>query len=403
MNLTLVSSSLNVGGAERVMSIMANYWAAQGWQITILTFDDGAQPPFYDLVGVGDSLPLGDSRSWENRRIDLQPLGISPDSFKFSVSSVSYNLRRIQVLKQAIIDSQPDLVISFVNTTNILTLLACRGLNVKTIVSEHVHPSFSQLNKATQLLQKLVYRQADLIAVQTHAALPFFPIDKYKTFVIPNPVVLQKSEPIQSQLYTDDRHLLAIGKLIPQKGFDLAIKAFAQIAQRYPEWTLTILGEGEMRSELEKLCMELDLEDRVFMPGIVKNVDAHLRKADIFILPSRFEGFPITLCEAMACGVPVIASNCLSGPREIIHDGIDGMLVLPDSVSALATGLHQLISDPGKRQYFAHHSPKVLDRFGVEAVGAIWNRAIAQVLATDPTRVKIKRKRRVNIPAAAVK
>jgi GalNAc-alpha-(1->4)-GalNAc-alpha-(1->3)-diNAcBac-PP-undecaprenol alpha-1,4-N-acetyl-D-galactosaminyltransferase len=388
MKLTLVSSSLNVGGAERVMSIMANYWAAQGWQITILTFDDGGSPPFYDL----------------DRRIDLQPLGIrSQDGFKFSVSSVLYNLRRIQVLKQAIVASQPDLVISCVNTTNILTLLACRGLKLKTIVSEHVHPTFGQLNKATQLLQNLTYQWADLVTVQTHAALSFFPIDRYRTFVIPNPVVLPTSEPIQSQLYTDDRHLLAIGKLIPQKGFDLAIKAFAQVAQQYSEWTLTILGEGEMRSELEKLCMELDLEDRVFMPGIVKNIDAHLREADIFILPSRFEGFPITLCEAMACGVPVIASNCLSGPREIIHNGTDGMLVAPESVSALVTGLKQLMSDPGKRQYFSHHAPKVLDRFGVEPVMTIWQRAIEQVLATDLTRVKIKRKRRVNITASALK
>jgi GalNAc-alpha-(1->4)-GalNAc-alpha-(1->3)-diNAcBac-PP-undecaprenol alpha-1,4-N-acetyl-D-galactosaminyltransferase len=388
MKLTLVSSSLNVGGAERVMSILANYWAANGWQITILTFDDGAEPPFYDL----------------DRRIDLQPLGIrSQDGFKFSVSSVSYNLRRIQVLKQAIVASQPDLVISFVNTTNILTLLACRGLKVKTIVSEHVHPTFGQLNKATQLLQKLTYQQADLVTVQTHAALSFFPIDRYKTFVIPNPVVLPDSEPIESQLYTDDRHLLAIGKLIPQKGFDLAIKAFAQVAERYPEWTLTILGEGEMRSELEKLCLELDLEDRVFMPGVVKNIDAHLRKADIFILPSRFEGFPVTLCEAMACGVPVIASNCLSGPREIVHDGIDGMLVKPDNVSALAIGMSQLMSDPGKRQYFSHHAPKVLDRFGVEPVAAIWHRAIEQVLAQNISVARTKRKEQAKMIASVVK
>jgi GalNAc-alpha-(1->4)-GalNAc-alpha-(1->3)-diNAcBac-PP-undecaprenol alpha-1,4-N-acetyl-D-galactosaminyltransferase len=388
MKLTLVSSSLNVGGAERVLSTMANYWAAKGWQITILTFDDGAEPPFYDL----------------DRRIDLQPLGIrSQDGFKFSVSSLKYNLRRIQVLKQAIVASQPDLVISFVNTTNIMTLLACRGLKVKTIVSEHVHPTFGRLNKATQLLQKLTYQQADLVTVQTHAALSFFPTDRYKTFVIPNPVVLPTSEPIQSQLYTDDRHLLAIGKLIPQKGFDLAIKAFAQVAQRYPEWTLTILGEGEMRAELEDLCAELNLEDRVFMPGIVKNIDAHLRKADIFILPSRFEGFPVTLCEAMACGVPVIASNCLSGPREIVHHGLDGMLVKPDSVTALTIGLNQLISDPGKRQYFSHHAPKVLDRFGVEPVMTIWQRAIEQVVAGELSKVKIKRKRRANFTVSTVK
>jgi GalNAc-alpha-(1->4)-GalNAc-alpha-(1->3)-diNAcBac-PP-undecaprenol alpha-1,4-N-acetyl-D-galactosaminyltransferase len=377
MKLTLISSSLEVGGAERVMSIIANYWAAKGWEITILTFDDGSEPPFYDL----------------DDRIDIRPLAIeSQDDYAISLSSVKDNLARIQILKQAIVASHPDVVISFVNTTNIMTLLACWGLKVKTIVSEHVNPASCQVNKITQLLQKFTYRRADLITVQTHAALSFFPPDRYKTFVIPNPVALPTSDSIDSQLNTDARHLLAIGKLIPQKGFDLAIEAFAQVCQDRPEWTLTILGEGEMRGELEDLCAELGLEDRVFMPGVVKNIDAHLRKADIFVLSSRFEGFPVTLCEAMACGVPVIAANCLSGPREIVHNGIDGMLVMPDNVEALAMGLNQLMSDPGKRQYFSHHAPKVLDRFGVEPVMIIWNRAIEQVLNLDITMPTTKRK-----------
>jgi GalNAc-alpha-(1->4)-GalNAc-alpha-(1->3)-diNAcBac-PP-undecaprenol alpha-1,4-N-acetyl-D-galactosaminyltransferase len=364
MKITLVISSLNVGGAERVMSIIANYWAAKGWKITILTFDDGAEPPFYIL----------------DDRIKLQPLAIEGfDGGTFSLSSARDNFGRIKILKRAIVASRPDVVVSFVNTTNIMTLLACWGLKLKTIVSEHVHPAFGQLSKANQLLQKLIYRRADLITVQTHAALTFFPADQYKTFVIPNPVALPTSEPIQSQLYTDDRHLLAIGKLIPQKGFDLLIEAFGRICQNHPEWTLTILGEGEMRGELEDLCMDLGIQDRVFMPGVVKNVDAHLRKADIFALSSRFEGFPVTLCEAMACGVPVIATNCLSGPREIVHNDIDGMLVVSENINALAVGLDRLMSDPGKRQYLSHHAPKVLDRFGVEPVMAIWSRAIDQV------------------------
>jgi GalNAc-alpha-(1->4)-GalNAc-alpha-(1->3)-diNAcBac-PP-undecaprenol alpha-1,4-N-acetyl-D-galactosaminyltransferase len=365
MKLTLISSSLGFGGAERVMSIMANYWATKGWKITILTFDDGSDDPFYDL----------------DRRIDVRALGIeSQDGYQISVPSIQSNLKRVRILKQAIADSRPDVVISFTTSTNILTLLACRGLKVKTIVSEHVHPSFNQLSKTTKLLQQWTYRQADLVTVQTHAALSFFPADRYKTQVIPNPVTLPSSDAIQSQLYTDDRHILAIGKLTYQKGFDLSIAAFAQVCEQHPDWTMTILGEGEMRDELESLCRKLGIEDRVYMPGIVKNVDAHLRKADIFMLSSRFEGFPVTLCEAMACGVPVIASNCLSGPKEIVHDGIDGMLVRPDNVSALALGLNQLMSDPGKRQTFSHHAPKVLERFGVKPVMAIWNRAIYKVL-----------------------
>jgi GalNAc-alpha-(1->4)-GalNAc-alpha-(1->3)-diNAcBac-PP-undecaprenol alpha-1,4-N-acetyl-D-galactosaminyltransferase len=365
MKLTLISSSLDVGGAERVMSIMANYWVTKGWKIMILTFDDGSEEPFYDL----------------DHRIGVRALGLEgQDDYQISVSSLQSNLKRIRTLKQAIVDSRPDVVISFATTANILTLLACRGLKVKTIVSEHVHPAFNRLSKTTKLLQQWVYRNADLITVQTHAALSFFPADRYKTQVIPHPVALPSSEPIHSQLYTDDRHLLAIGKLTPQKGFDLSIAAFAQVCEQHPEWTMTILGEGEMRAELESLCCKLGVEDRVYMPGTVKNVDAHLRKADIFMLSSRFEGFPVTLCEAMACGVPVIASNCLSGPKEIVHDGIDGMLVRPDNISALALGLNQLMSDPGKRQTFSHHAPKVLERFGVKPVMAIWNRAIYKVL-----------------------
>lgn len=369
MKITLISSSLNVGGAERVMSIIANYWAARNWPITILTFDDGSTPPFYDL----------------DKRISIRPLGIEIRS-GYKISSLRHNLRQIQLLKKAIVASAPDLTISFVNTTNIMTLLASWTLKVPTIVCEHVHPAFNGLSKIAKLLQKWTYRRAALVTVQTHGALAFFPSDRYDTIVIPNPVTIPESDPIESQLFTDDRHLLAIGKLIHQKGFDLLIKAFAQICEAHPEWTLTILGEGEMRGELEELCLELEVQDRVFMPGVVKNVDAHLRKADVFALSSRYEGFPVTLCEAMACGVPVIATDCLSGPREIIHNGIDGLLVVSDNLDALTAGLDLLMSDPVKRQYFSHHAPQVLDRFGVEPVMTLWSNAIKQVMERQSTK-----------------
>ncbi len=364
MKLTLISSSLEVGGTERVMSILANYWAARGWKVTILTFDPGYSEPFYDL----------------DNRIDLLPLGISGRDNGL-VGTITNNLRCIQILRKAIANSNPDVAIGFTNKINILTILACWGLKVKTIATEHVHPSFSGLGKFWQFLQKWTYPRADLITVQTHSALSFYPSGRgYNTAVIPNPISLPDSDTIESRLSTDDRHLLAVGKLVPQKGFDLLIRAFAQVSDRHPDWTLTILGEGRMRAELEDLCTQLKLEDRVHLMGTVKNVDAHLRKADIFALASRFEGFPVALGEAMACGVPVIATDCLSGPREMIHDGTDGMLVVSDNVDALAVGLDLLMSDPGKRQYFSHYAPRILDRFGVDRVMAMWNGAIKQVL-----------------------
>jgi GalNAc-alpha-(1->4)-GalNAc-alpha-(1->3)-diNAcBac-PP-undecaprenol alpha-1,4-N-acetyl-D-galactosaminyltransferase len=364
MKLTLISSSLEVGGTERVMSLLANFWAERGWKVTILTLDPGYAEPFYDL----------------DRRIDLLPLGISGHD-RGIVDTITNNFQRIQILRKAIKNSKPDVTISFGSKVNILSVLACWGLKVRTIVTEQVYPTFSGLDKFWQFWQKWTYRHADLVTVQTHSALSLFPSGRgFNTAVIPNPISLPESEAIESRLYTDDRHLLAVGKLTHQKGFDLLIRAFAQVKSRHPEWTLTILGEGNMRQELESLCTQLNLEDFVSMPGAVKNVDAYLRKADIFALTSRYEGFPVSLGEAMACGVPVIATDCLSGPREMIHDGKDGILVVPENVDALAVALDLLMSDPGKRQYFSHYAPRILDRFGVDRVTTMWNIAIKQVL-----------------------
>jgi GalNAc-alpha-(1->4)-GalNAc-alpha-(1->3)-diNAcBac-PP-undecaprenol alpha-1,4-N-acetyl-D-galactosaminyltransferase len=364
MKLTLISSSLEVGGTERVMSLLANYWAERGWKVTILTFDPGYAEPFYDL----------------DRRIDLLPLGIAGDD-RGMFAAIGNNFRRIQILRKAIKNSKPNVVISFGSKVNILSVLACWGLKVRTIVTEQVFPSFSGLDKFWQFWQNWTYRRADLVTVQTHSALSCFPSGQgFNTAVIPYPISLPESETIESRLYTDDRHLLAVGKLTHQKGFDLLIRAFAQVKDRHPEWTLTILGEGNMRPELESLRTQLKLDDLIFMPGAVKNVDAHLRKADIFALTSRFEGFPVALGEAMACGVPVIATDCLSGPREMIHDGTDGMLVVPENVDALAVALDLLMSDPGKRQYFSHYAPRILDRFGIDRITTMWNIAIKQVL-----------------------
>jgi glycosyltransferase involved in cell wall biosynthesis len=171
-----------------------------------------------------------------------------------------------------------------------------------------------------------------------------------------------------------------MGRLHPQKGFDLLLQAFGQIQAKYPDWHLTILGEGAMRGELEQLRAKLGLIDRVHLPGAVTNVNDYLRQADIFVLSSRFEGFPMAVCEAMACGLPVIATDCLSGPREIIQDGIDGMLVRVDDVESLASGLERLMSDPVYRQQLAQAAPQVLERFGLERVMGMWTDAIKQVI-----------------------
>jgi GalNAc-alpha-(1->4)-GalNAc-alpha-(1->3)-diNAcBac-PP-undecaprenol alpha-1,4-N-acetyl-D-galactosaminyltransferase len=364
MKVTLVIYGLTGGGAERVMSIVANYWVSKGWDVTLLLLVPPTTQPFYPL----------------DPRIQLKSLDVAGKSTNL-LAAISNNWKRIQVLRRAIIASKPDVVISFMNSVNVYTILACLRSNIPVIASEHIYPGSNDANKIWQLIMKLTYRYADLVTVLTQNALPFYPAKEgYRTIVMPNPVVAPEHSVSETQLLSTPS-LIAIGRLHPQKGFDLLFKAFHKIHAKHPDWQITILGEGSIRPELEQLRSQLNLTDRIHLPGLVTNVPEYLNQADLFVMPSRFEGFPMALCEAMAYGLPVLAADCLSGPRDIIENDVNGVLVKTEDIDALAAGLDKLMSDPAKRQQLAYNAPNILDQFGVEQVMEIWQEAIDRVIA----------------------
>ncbi len=359
MRVTLVIYALGSGGAERVMSILANYWASQGWEITLILLVDPSQPAFYPL----------------DPRIQLKSLGIAKNSTN-PLAAICNAVWRVVTLRREIIASKPDAVISFMNSVNVCSILASWNLGVPIIVSEHTYPGANDANRIWQSLMKWSYRHADLVTVLTQNAIPFYPATAgYRTIVMPNPV-LTPLPVVGIDRLLPTPSLIAVGRLDPRKGFDLLMRAFHQLQAKYPEWQLTILGEGALRSELEDLRSQLQLTDRVHLPGAVTNVREHLAQADLFVLSSRVEGFPMALCEAMACGIPVLATDCLSGPRDIIEDGVNGVLVATEDVAALVTGLDALMSDPTLRQQLAQNAPQILDRFGLERVMEMWTDAI---------------------------
>jgi glycosyltransferase involved in cell wall biosynthesis len=358
--LTLVISGLGPGGAERVATTLANAWAARGAAVTLFTLDDGRTPPFYPLVPA----------------VAHRPLAIAGASGS-PMAAVANNLRRLRALRRAIRVSRPDVVLSFMDQTNVLTLLATRGLGLPVVVAEHNDPGSQPIGRVRGALRRLLYPRAATVAMLTErAAAAFPPSIRRRARVVPNPIVVAAVSPA-SRTGDDGRVLAAVGRLDDQKGFDLLLRAFAQVAPAHPWWRLTIRGEGPRRADLERLRDELGLADRVALPGATDRLHDELATADLFVLSSRYEGFPMALGEAMALGLPVVAFDCPTGPREIVTPGVDGVLVPPEDVPALAAALDRLMGDPAARARLAAAAPKVLDRFGLEPVLAIWDDILA--------------------------
>jgi glycosyltransferase involved in cell wall biosynthesis len=281
-------------------------------------------------------------------------------------------------------------VISFLSFVNTLVLFATRGLGVPVVVSERNDPQMDPIGPAWKWLRRWTYAFKAQVVTQTKRAQASFPpAIQARTTVIPNPVPpIPQAEHTPTDVMLAKPALVAMGSFYPQKGFDLLLKAFVRLKDRHPAWTLTILGDGPLRPQLESLRDALGLEDRVNLPGRVKNPHHVLKQADLFVLSSRWEGWPMALGEAMSCGLPVIASDCRTGPREIIRDGVDGILVPPEDVEALATVMDQLMANDSERRRLASRAVEITDRFPLEKVMGMWEEALRTAVLDSKSRDK---------------
>ncbi|PKN08875.1 MAG: glycosyltransferase family 4 protein [Deltaproteobacteria bacterium HGW-Deltaproteobacteria-8] len=360
-----------MGGAEGIFARLAGSLAARGHSITLFTLDDGSVPPFYAL-----------HPRIRHRALDLARTSNGP------LAAIFANLGRVRALRQAIasaFDGQPpQAVLSFMDATNVLTLLAV-GRSLPVVVSERVHPAHYDINLFWRSLRRMAYPRAAAVAVQTLGVAEFFPPRiRALCHVLPNPVTAPETEGP-----TPDMHrplLLGMGRLDRQKGFDLLLTAFGRLAAHFPDWTLAILGEGPERERLERQRVSLGLADRILLPGRLNAPGGVLRKADLFVLSSRFEGFPNALCEAMACGLPAVAFNCPSGPAEIVRHEVDGLLVPPGNVEELTDALSRLMGDETLRRSFAEQAPNILERFGLEKVLDMWETILMHITKDKETK-----------------
>ena len=352
MKLVLVISSLSSGGAERVMTDMANYWTKKGWQVTLVTFSGSNTADFYQLEERVKRIHLGLRK----------PTAGLPDKLMFNVT-------RLHRLRSCIHSENPDAVISFMVSTNVLTILATYGMGLRTIVSERNAPSNPTVNRLWRFARLIAYRHAHVVVAQTKSIGDWIR-NKCGARVCEIPNAL-RDLPIPAE--DREQIILSIGSMTHQKGFDILLEAFGAVADRYPLWRLVILGDGPERSALEAHCAGLKLSSRVDMPGRVQNIEAWLARAGLVVQASRFEGFPNVVLEALGMGVPVISSDCASGPSEMIKDGVNGRLVPLDAgASGFATAIDELLSDNVLRLRMGKEAIKIRTEFSQARVMRLW-------------------------------
>jgi len=354
----LAVSSLSAGGSERVISQIANLWAEKGWKIAVLTF----------AIDQKDQYTL-DPRV---ERVVLDLLWDSANNWQ-TVRSI---IRRSQLLRSAILRFKPDVVVSFLEQVNIRILAALLGTGVPTIVSERTDPREHEVGPGWRLARRVLYPLADIVVVQTDSvaawARRFLPDRKVQ--VIPNFVPALPPETSADQRNSNE--LLAVGRLSRVKGLDLLLRAFAVSGLKGTGGRLTILGEGPERAFLESLAGELGITEAVSLPGIVQDPERWMAQCALFVLPSRYEGFPNALLEAMAMGCAVVAADCPSGPRELVLDGENGLLVPPENIEALAAALKTLMGDAALRRRLGERAVSVRQRFAREAIIERWESLI---------------------------
>lgn len=345
-NIVIVMPTLTSGGAERVISILANSWIKQGYQVTLILWN--ADNKFYTI----------------DERIRIIDLNFR---YKNQIEKIYKQFRVIYSLRQILKSIQPTFVLSFLPLNNIVTLISSLFLNMNIIVSERNNPKELNIDLSKRLffLRNFLYtKYANGIIAQTELAKTLisqeFP--NKKIIAIPNPI---KRTNVNRDK-TETNLLLNIGRLHPQKGQLDLIDIIASLKTKNVK--LVILGEGSLRSELEAKIKLLNLEDTVLLKGAVNNIDEWFEKASIFVFSSKYEGFPNALAEAMLSGIPAISYDCDTGPSELIINAKNGFLIPLNDKQEFANKIDLLLNDENLKNKFSEESKKLSEQLNEDVI-----------------------------------
>ena len=362
MKIACVIHSLNGGGAERVMAALCSRLCERDHDVLLVTLDDGTQ----DRHQV--------SQDVRRACLDLMTGNVS------LLTRLFKRRRRLVAIRESIVQFGPDVVLSFCDRTNIDVLLALKGTGIPVVVSERSDPGQQSLGWFWEYRRRRAYRSAHVIALTQTSADYLQPMVDRGIHVIPSAVDVPGIDSDRDAAQAKQM-FVAVGRLEHEKGFDRLLEAFASVLKTDATWRLKIFGEGTQRSTLIRQASALGITKQIELPGWVRPIWPELAQSTIFVLPSRYEGFPSALLEAMAVGLPCVSVDCESGPRAIV-DQRNNALLVENTVAGLAEGMRELILDEKLREQLASNAKEIVQLFSwdkmVDAYEDVLARAVGE-------------------------
>lgn len=303
MKLAFYISSLSGGGAEKVLTTIANTLASKGNEVHVISLEK--RPQFYPL----------------NPNVNLHA------SDNRNSSKLMEQIKDYIFVRKCFKDIKADVNISFLMRCNLLLIVAGLLSKGKIIVCDRNNP-LREHSKFSFLISNILYKRANAIGVQTKQIKSFYWKSlQSKIFVQENPIDnVALEQQLSGEVIKKENTVISIGRLEPQKDFETLIRAFSRVATEHKDWKLKIFGVGEKKDYLQKYIDDRQMTEKISLCGRTQRPFLELCRSKIFVLSTYYEGFPNVLCEAMEAGLQCISSDCVSGPRELIDNGVNGWL-----------------------------------------------------------------------------
>lgn len=356
MRMTFFIGSVSKGGAERVICELASYFASLGNETEILT------------------VTQTESSYFIHKNVKLVSLDDSVKRFKFAEI-----IRKTICLRRYLKKNNTNIYVVFLPKTIIMILLFRRLIKGKVIISERNIPSGYSL-----YMQRILYylsERSDGIVFQTKEARRYYREGMRvarPSVIIPNAI---SKEFCSKYTGVRKKKIVAVGRLDKQKNHALLFRAFSRLSEKFSEYILEVYGEGPLRDELERLAMELNIEDKIFMPGNTGQIRQNIEDASLFVMTSDYEGMPNALIEAMALGLPCIATRFDGGSAQLlIKDGINGFLIDKGNIKQLAEKIEYVLSHIDIQQNIGAQAAKIVSILHPDKIYGRWNQFIHEIV-----------------------